>query len=270
MTEAGFFTASDGARIAYRDEGQGRPLLLLHGLNAHGGFFSPQAEALSDRFRIIRPDFRGHSATPPSSAPDIPRLAEDIAELIHHLGLRQVVGVGWSLGAMVLWRMLAGAVSQDIAGLVVIDMSPKLLAEPGWALGLIDPAMREPPADETVLERGRRIAALIFAEQAPHRAALVDRWGPELGTADRGVVAALGASLYEQDYRALLPSITIPTLVVHGGASRFYPAATARLIAQTVARGRQETFAQSGHAPHLEEPVRFNGVLAAFAERLDN
>ncbi len=269
MTELRAFVGSDGARIAYRDEGEGRPLLLLHGLNAHGGFFAPQAAALHQRFRIIRPDFRGHGATSASGVPDIPRIARDMAELISHLSLQGVIGVGWSLGAMVLWQMLSGPAAPPFAGLVVIDMSPKLLAAPGWTLGLIDPAMREPCADETALERGRRIAGLIFAERGGNRAALIDRWGPELGTADPGAVMALGASLYAQDYRATLPSITMPTLVVHGAESRFYPAATSRFIARTVAQGRVETFPQSGHAPHLEEPDRFAALLMAFAERLN-
>ena len=53
------FTASDGARIAYRDVGQGTPIVLLHGLMAHGGFFDKQAP-LAERFRLISIDLRGH------------------------------------------------------------------------------------------------------------------------------------------------------------------------------------------------------------------
>lgn len=270
MSDARTFVASDGASIAYRDEGlgsrgEGPPLLLLHGLNAHGGFFAPQVEALGDRFRIIRPDFRGHGATPPTQAPDIARLGADVAELMGHLGLSGVIGVGWSLGATVLWEMMAGPVASAFAGLVVIDMSPRVLAAPDWTLGLIDPAMREPPPHETALERGRRIAEMIIGLETEGRAALIDRWGPELAVADPASVMALGASLYAQDCRAVLPSIRVPTLVAHGGASRFYPTETAHFIARSVQRGRVETFARSGHAPHLEEPDRFNTLFSAFA-----
>lgn len=265
MTASHTFVASDGARIAYRDQGEGVPLLLLHGLNAHGGFFAPQMEALRDRFRIIRPDFRGHGDTPPTPAPDIARLGADVAGLIDHLGLEGMIGVGWSLGATVLWELMSGPTAQAFAGLVVIDMSPRVSAAPDWTLGLIDPAMREPPANETALERGRRIAEMIVGEQTADRAVLVDRLAPGLAVADPASVMALGASLYVQDFRATLPSIRVPTLVVHGGASRFYPAETSGFIARTVARGRVETFAHSGHAPHLEEPDRFNALLAAFA-----
>ena len=56
------FTAADGARIAYADEGRGRPLVLLHGLMAHRGFYDPQA-ALADEFRLVTVDLRGHGAS---------------------------------------------------------------------------------------------------------------------------------------------------------------------------------------------------------------
>ena len=62
-----FFTTSDGARIAYRDEGEGTPLVLLHGLMAHGGFFREQDE-LAGPFRLIRVDLRGHGASAAASA----------------------------------------------------------------------------------------------------------------------------------------------------------------------------------------------------------
>ena len=190
----------------------------------------PQAEALRDRFRIVRPDFRGHGDTPPTPSPDIPRLGADVAELIDHLGLTGVIGVGWSLGASVLWQLMSGPAASAFAGLVVIDMSPCVLAAPDWTLGLIDPAMREPPANETALERGRRIAEMIVGrgDRRPRR---TGRSAGAAGSAvaDPASVMALGASLYAQDFRATLPSIRVPTLVVHGGASRFYPAETSAL-----------------------------------------
>ena len=83
-----FFTASDGARIAYRDEGRGTPLVLLHGLMAHGGFFREQ-DALADDFRLIadrpaRPRRLGGARR----APSVEQIAADVAELADALDLR--------------------------------------------------------------------------------------------------------------------------------------------------------------------------------------
>ncbi|HEX8379985.1 MAG TPA: alpha/beta hydrolase, partial [Allosphingosinicella sp.] len=130
------FTASDGARIAYSDEGDGRPLLLLHGLMADSGFFSRQRE-LAGSFRIVAVDLRGHGRSPAGPVPPtIPLLAEDIEGLARELDLRDSVAIGWSLGAAVLWRVLSGPESPRFAGSVVVDMTPRVLNDRDWDLGL--------------------------------------------------------------------------------------------------------------------------------------
>ena len=85
---------SDGLDLAYEDVGSGRPVLLVHGWGAHGGFFAPQQEALKARFRVITPDLRGHRHTPGEGPMTVDRLAQDMAELLEALDLRDVVGVG--------------------------------------------------------------------------------------------------------------------------------------------------------------------------------
>ena len=102
------FIASDGARIAYEDEGAGRPLVMLHGLMAHRGFFENQ-RVLAGEFRLIRIDLRGHGGSPQGGErATVEQLAEDVGALVKALDLSGAVGVGWSLGAAVLWRVLAG------------------------------------------------------------------------------------------------------------------------------------------------------------------
>src|ERR1700750_998512 len=92
-----FFTASDGARIAYRDEGAGTPLVLLHGLMAHGGFFRAQADLAAD-FRVIAIDLRGHGASAKAGErPTVEQLAADVSELAEALDLEGAIGVGWSM-----------------------------------------------------------------------------------------------------------------------------------------------------------------------------
>src|SRR3978361_50347 len=101
-----YFTASDGIRIAYRDEGRGTPLGLLHGLMAHGGFFRAQADLASD-FRVIAIDLRGHGASARAGErPTVEQLDADVSALAQALDLQGAIGVGWSLGATVLWHVL--------------------------------------------------------------------------------------------------------------------------------------------------------------------
>jgi pimeloyl-ACP methyl ester carboxylesterase len=107
-----FFTGRDGVTLAYREVGEGRPLVLLHGLAADGTLWlrHGQAETIAAHgFRVIMPDFRGHggSAKPhdPAAYPlDI--LTDDGFALLEYLGLDDYDLGGYSLGARIVVRML--------------------------------------------------------------------------------------------------------------------------------------------------------------------
>ena len=116
MTDAPlYFTASDGTRLAYRDMGQGRPVVMLHGLFSNGTvnwIKYGHAQKLADAgFRAIVADLRAHgdSDAPhdPAAYPD-DILARDAAELIAHLGLTDFDLVGFSLGSRTSVRAVIG------------------------------------------------------------------------------------------------------------------------------------------------------------------
>jgi pimeloyl-ACP methyl ester carboxylesterase len=257
------FTASDGARIAYSDEGRGRPLVLLHGLMADSSFFERQ-RALADSFRVIAVDLRGHGRSPAGPVPPtIQLLAEDVTGLARALELEGAVGVGWSLGAAVLWRVLAGPASQKFSGAVVVDMTPRVLNDRDWDLGLSRETCEA--RSQAIREDFPAFAAAagqaIFASPGPE----ADRAAEAFAANDPGAIGALWESLVEEDFRPLLPSIRQPTLVVHGAQSHLYGADTAGHLAAALPNARVVAFDRSGHAPHLEQPELFNATLREFA-----
>jgi pimeloyl-ACP methyl ester carboxylesterase len=106
------FVGRDGVELAYRETGDGRPLVLLHGFTAsamqwldHG----PAAVFAEDGYRVILPDLRGHGDSarphdPASCPPDV--LADDGLALIDRLGLDDYDLGGYSLGGRTVLRML--------------------------------------------------------------------------------------------------------------------------------------------------------------------
>src|SRR3954468_9934137 len=113
MVTTHFFEASDGARLAWHEVGEGRPVVLLHGLfsNAETNWikFGHSALIAARGFRVIMPDLRAHgrSAAPHDPGcypPDI--LARDGLELIAHLALGDFDLGGYSLGARTSVRMV--------------------------------------------------------------------------------------------------------------------------------------------------------------------
>ena len=260
------FTAGDGARIAYEDVGSGRPLVLLHGLMAHRGFFAAQ-RALASHFRLILIDLRGHGESGfDGCTPSVDTLAQDVAGLCDYLDLEEAIGIGWSLGAAVLWRVLAGPASNRFAGAVVVDMTARVMNAPGWELGLapdVCEARRHAIRDDFVTFAGNAGRA-IFAEPVPQA-----EWAAaEFARNDPGAIGALWASLVEQDFRATLRGIRQPTLIIHGAQSHLYGAGTADHLAAALPDSRTLRFERSGHAPQIEEPELFNQAIQDFAAGL--
>ena len=273
------FTASDGARIAYRDSGDaggggaGRaPLVLLHGLMAHSGFFRAQ-DPLSSDFRIIAIDLRGHggSRAGNGAAPTVERMAADVAELAQALDLQGAIGVGWSLGATVLWHVLAGPASGRFAGAVVVDMTARVKNDAEWDLGLTSEAVAARSIaiaqdyESFALGAGQAIFAQPVAEA--HRA-LADWAAAEFAKADAAAMASVWQSLIRQDMRALLAGIRHPTLIVHGAQSALYGEDNTDHLVAALPDARAIRFEASGHAPHLEQSELFNATLKEFAEGL--
>ncbi len=94
-----FFQAEDGARLAYRDEGEGLPVLALPGLTRTGRDFDYLAPHLPG-VRLIRPDYRGRgdSDWTGSDSYTVPQEARDVLVLLDHLGVAQAAVLGTSRG----------------------------------------------------------------------------------------------------------------------------------------------------------------------------
>lgn len=265
------FTARDGARIAFEVEGDGRPLLLLHGLMAHGGFFPEQAGLARD-FRLIAVDLRGHGSS--GGAPGsmtVCQLASDIEELYAALALEDAIGIGWSLGASILWEVLCGPQSRRFAGAVVVDMTARVQNEEGWALGLSPEAcdLRTAAINEDFESFAVAAGQAIFAQPVGEALRDTADWaGREFARNDPATIAALWQSLVESDFRPHLARIRQPTLIVHGRYSQLYGPPTAAHLAAALPDARAIEFKHSGHAPQLEEPDKFNAAIRDFADSL--
>lgn len=266
----------DGTQLAVDDRGAGPAILLVHGWAVHGGFFAPLQAALQTEFRVITPDLRGHglSAGQPGPA-TMDALADDLAALMEAMDLTNTVALGWSMGAMALWRMIERHGASRLAGLVIEDMSPRILNAPGWSLGMTNGL--DAPSSARAVSAMRQDWPGHAAAFAPHMFAhgsaaqhgdLIAWSVAEIAAHDPEIMASFWASMARQDFRTLLPSIRIPTLVLYGERSHAYSPETSRFLVETMPEAGRLGFARSGHAPHLEEPERFSQAVADFARRV--
>ncbi len=249
-----------------------RPVVFLHGWTMRGDIFADQIARQPPHLAGHPPALPGHGA-----ARGWPLSMDGAADcLASHLGrhdLRGAVLVGWSMGATVAWRYLARHGADRIAGLVSVDMSPRLLNGPDWSLGLRG---QDAGSARTKVawfrhswrDAAQSIAAGMFGARGD--SALLPRADAVARVAanDGAVMAEVWASLIEADARATVRGLPVPMLVLHGAQSRVYTPATAAWLATAAPRATCRCFAASGHAPHLEEPAAFASTLHAFADTL--
>ncbi|MFV0490769.1 MAG: alpha/beta fold hydrolase [Pseudorhodobacter sp.] len=119
-----FFTASDGTRLAYRDEGKGLPVLCLAGLTRTMHDFDYMIPHLPP-CRLIRMDYRGRGESAYSGAASytVPQEAQDAVQLLDHLAVEQAALLGTSRGGLIA-MMLAATAKDRLLGICFNDIGP--------------------------------------------------------------------------------------------------------------------------------------------------
>lgn len=274
------YAANDGETLHVAVKGQGPALIFLHGWTSNHREWLPTAQQLAASRTTYCWDARGHGLHfYRHNAPNVERMAGDLAELIRHFGITSAIVVGHSMGALTLWHYLRAHGRGVLAGICLVDQSPRLLTGADWPHGIYGdfPAARN---RRLVAALGRDFAETVLRlvadglNDAARRAYLaggedIERMRAYLRRLQPEPLISIWESLAAEDYRAVLPAIRVPTLLVHGSASQFYDLSVARYLQQTIPGAELSVYEGADHSPHLHDRARFVAELAAFAERCD-
>ena len=164
-----FFAAPDGARLAYRDEGRGVPVLCLSGLTRTMGDFDYLAPHVPS-CRLIRMDCRGRGASAWTGAESytVPFEARDALALLDHLGVEQAAVIGTSRGGLI-GMLLAAAARDRLLGLCLNDIGPQI--EPSGLTRISGDLGRNP-----VARTHAELAASLPRSSPGFDAVPADRW----------------------------------------------------------------------------------------------
>lgn len=262
----------DGLRLHVREWGRAElpPIVLIHGWSQNHRCWQKQFDSpLADEFRIIAPDLRGHGM---SEAPlgaehytDARLWADDIAAVIRQLGLDRPVLVGWSYGGYVMCDYLRANGQGGIAGINFLGAAVTL--GPAAFGTLLGPGFLDhfqgATADDlpTNIEAMRRFVRACTAKPLP--ADLLEEalcWNVVVPAKVRLALAQREISSDD-----VLSGLSVPVLVTHGEADTVVLPAMAEHILATCPVAKVSRYAGIGHAPHLEDPERYNAELAEFA-----
>ena len=264
------YSRCNGADLYYEDAGSGTPLVFLHGVMASHRFFEPQLAGLSDEYRTIAIDFRGHGRSEKAElGHTVAQYARDLRAFVDRHELDEVVLVGWSMGALVSWDYVDQFGTGGLRGLVDVDMEASRFRWDDYEYGLTDlegleTTLALAQRDRTTLVE--RVTEQVFKD--PPTAETAALQFDELSRTPAPIKSAILFDALTRDYRDLLPEIDVPTLVCAGADEKRGTVASVRNVAELVPRSCFELFEESGHCPTLEEPERFNRVVRRFVDSL--
>lgn len=250
-------------RLHYRDDGprDAPALVMLHPLGLDGGLFDPLLPLLPAGLRIIRPDLRGHGQTDTPAPPyTMGALIRDLERLLDHLGLRDTVVLGLSIGGLIA-QGLAVKRLDLVRGLILSNTAARIGIAPHWQA---------------------RIEAVNAGGMAAIAEATTDRWFGRPFRATGGAEpfrqqllacnpqgwAGCAAAVAGSDFYQTTATLTLPTLVIAGADDGSTPPDLVRETADLIRGAEFRLIRGAGHLPFIERPQDYVVAVNQFLTRI--
>ncbi|MEZ4519613.1 MAG: alpha/beta hydrolase [Chloroflexota bacterium] len=251
--------------LHYLDEGQGEPVLMLHGLGSQAADWQLQLPILSKSYRVIVPDVRGHGMSPKPPGPyTMTMMSADVLALLKRLDLDAVHVIGLSMGGMIGFQMAVDR-PEIVRSLVVVNSTPDLVPR---TLGQHLQAQQRLWLARLAQPRrtGEFLSRKLFPkpEQEPFREMLVTQWAANDKAAYMAAMeACIGWSVLPD-----VGNIRCPVLVVSGDRD-YLPLEAKRMYTDMMPNARLEVVADSGHATPIDQAEIFNRLILEFLESVN-
>jgi pimeloyl-ACP methyl ester carboxylesterase len=250
---------------AYEDHGTGPAVLLAHGTLMDRTQFAPQVEALSDAYRVIPFDSRGHT-----DLHDKPYLLADMVDdtvrLMDELGLERCVLGGMSMGGFMAIEF-ALEHPDRLDGLVLIDVMAEAYT-PEEQEGFSHEFERVDVDGPVPRDFAEWCAPLCFgATTAERNPQLIEEWVDRWSALPaRSIHREAHSWLGKADRTDRLREIDVPVLQVHGAEDAVLAIERARPMAGEFPRVRFVEIPDAGHTSNLENPEAVNRALREFLD----
>ncbi|MBV8654101.1 MAG: 3-oxoadipate enol-lactonase [Alphaproteobacteria bacterium] len=236
-------------------------LLLLHSLGTNLHVWDDQEAVLAGRFRVVRPDLRGHGLTAVPPGPyTIDAMAQDVLAIMDALGVAAAHVGGLSIGGMVA-QSLAAQAPDRVASLILCDTAMMILPAEMWRerAAIARDKGLEPLADAVMA----RWVTAEFRTRPPAAGlrAMLLRTAPEGYAAAAEAIAAADLSLATKKVR-------VPTLVLVGERDEATPLASAEALHSAIDGARLEILPGAAHIPTVETPDAVSREMASFLASL--
>jgi 3-oxoadipate enol-lactonase len=254
----------NGYQMNYREGGQGRPMLLIHGYPLSSRLWRPQLDGLADVARLIAPDLRGHGESEAVPGPySMDLLADDCAALLDGLQISDPVVVnGLSMGGYVAMAF-ARRYPERLAGLVLTATRSGADSEAGKAGRDQAAAQAKEQGVGSIFES--MLPKLLANSNFQSRPGLVAETRAIMAdTSLAGVLGDLAGMKDRPDSTASLAEVKVPVRIIFGADDQIIPQAEARVMLSALPNAGLDVIPEAGHLVNLEQPEVYNELLQDF------
>lgn len=259
------FMTHDHVRLDYSDTGgDGQPVVLLTGIGGAKEIWRDQLTWLQDLgYRVLALDARNQGASQHTvKGRRISRHAIDLHDFLTGLELTQPILIGNSMGAATLFAYVSLFGDADLAAIVDVDQSPKMISDETWAYGFNDltwetfpSLLKFPLGPATATRINDQTYADVKQVEAAHPY-----------DADLNLPFLLDHAF--QDWRDIVAQLHVPFFVIAGEKPPYFNPKFAAVTAQLAPHGQSTVISNAGHIVLAEQPHAFNQALGKFLQTL--
>ncbi len=267
-----YIEVEKNVRLHVVDQGEGQPIVLIHGWPLNNAMYEYQYQYLVQRgFRVIGISLRGFGKSDkPYGRYDFDVSSDDIKAVLEKLKIENAVLGGFSMGGAVVLHYVTKYNSAHVSKLALFAAAaPSWVQRPGFPYGLTE-----------------KDAQAFIQLTATDRPQVLDNFGKAMAATETGISEGMSSwlrsinmeaspyaatesirSLAKLDLRPELAKIKIPVAIFHGVKDKLCDFAFAEQLHQGIKNSYIVKFENSGHALFIEEMQKFNTELEKFATR---
>lgn len=265
-----------GVEIFYKDWGKGQPVVFSHGWPLTADAWDGQMAYLLEKgYRVIAHDRRGHGrSTQTYDHNDMDQFADDLAELIEQLDLKDVILVGHSTGGGEVTRYVGRHGTKRVAKAVLVGAVPPLMLKTDKNPGGLPMEVFDGIRKGTFDNRAQFFKDIVVPFYGYNRDGKKLSEGIRDSFWAQGMMGGIKAQLdsikafSETDFTEDLKKFDVPTLILHGDDDQIVPiGASALMSAKLVPNAELKIYEGADHGLTQTHQDRFNADLLAFIQK---